>query len=160
MLKENNAPNRKSLRAIGVTLLVYALLVATHLGEFWPFSIYPMFSQAGRPWSRAIVRDVTEVDSLRWETVAATDLPGNPIGATDYGVDPIDLANFISKTIEWDDDRVAGLRTMFLADRLEDRRVLVLRARGEIDSADSVHVVFTPYVVVDAAGAELNPELR
>ncbi len=159
-MRENNAPYRKSLRAVGITLLLYALLVGTHLGEFWPFSIYPMFSQAGKPWSRAIVRDVTDTDSLAWETVDASGLPGEPVGATDYGVDPIDLANFISKTIEWDGDRVAGMRKMFLADRLEDRRILVLRARGEIDSSDSVHVVFTPYVVVDRVGAELNPELR
>ena len=49
---------RKALRITLGTLIVYALLVATHLGEFWPFSIYPMFSQAGNPWSRAVVREM------------------------------------------------------------------------------------------------------
>lgn len=38
-----------------VLIPVYALLVATHQGEFWPFSIFPMFSQAGKTWDHAIV---------------------------------------------------------------------------------------------------------
>lgn len=37
-------------------LVVYGLLVAIHLGEFWPFSIYPMFSQTGNPWTGAAER--------------------------------------------------------------------------------------------------------
>ena len=29
--------------------MLQTLLVSTHLGEFWPFSIYPMFSRGGHP---------------------------------------------------------------------------------------------------------------
>jgi hypothetical protein len=49
------------MKVIGIILLIYAVLVASHEGEFWPFSIYPMFSQAGNPWTRAMVIDVTDL---------------------------------------------------------------------------------------------------
>src|SRR5690625_1138715 len=52
----------KALKILGVLFLVHAILVSTHEGEFWPFSIYPMFSQAGNPWARAMVLDVTDLE--------------------------------------------------------------------------------------------------
>ncbi len=150
----------RSLRILGVTLLCYLVLVATHLGEFWPFSIYPMFSQAGNPWSRAIVVDVTDSGSeIRWEAVDAENLPGTPIALTRYGVDPIDLANFVSKTETWDEQRIDGLRTLFRASELGRQRLLVMRARGEINESDSVLVYFEPYVVLSGSSALLNPAL-
>ena len=159
-MEQGTLPYKKSVRILGVTFLIYALLVATHLGEFWPFSIYPMFSKAGNPWSRAIVLDATESTPLEsWEQVDAGSLPGIPVALTDYGVDPIDLANFVSKTETWDDDRVEGLRTMFKADELGERHLLVMRARGEMDGEDSVLVYFEPYVLLHQSGATLNPEL-
>ena len=50
---------QKSVRITLISFIIYGALVATHEGEYWPFSIYPMFSKAGNPWTRAIVRDVT-----------------------------------------------------------------------------------------------------
>ena len=159
-MEQGKHPYKKSVRAIGITFLVYALLVATHLGEFWPFSIYPMFSQAGNPWSRAIVLDVTETaPNLSWESVNESNLPGTAVAVPDYGVDPIDLANFVSKTEKWDQDRVSGLRSMFRADELDGRSLLVMRARGEMNDQDSVRLYFEPYIVLNNTGAVLNPEL-
>ena len=149
---------------MGITFLVYALLVATHLGEFWPFSIYPMFSQAGNPWSRSIVRDVSEVqldqpDAIAWEVVDANNLPGEPVALTEHGVDPIDLANFVSKTEAWNAARVSGLRNMFRADALEGQKLLVFRAGGAMNEADSVVLHFEPYVLLHNNGALVNPAL-
>ena len=119
-----------------------------------------MFSQAGNPWSRAIVLDVSETgDNLLWERVSENDLPGKPIAVPDYGVDPIDLANFVSKTERWDDARVEGLRSMFRANDLAEQHLLVMRARGEMNDSDSVLVYFEPYVILNSSGAILNPEL-
>ena len=154
-------PHRRSLRLIGVTLLVYAVLVATHLGEFWPFSIYPMFSTAGNPWSRSIVRDISsQAGEPSWEQVDGASLPGGAVALDDHGVDPIDLANFVSKTEVWDDDRIEGLRNMFRASQLEGQRLLVMRARGELNEADSVVLYFEPYVAINSTGAEVNPRLK
>ncbi|MEX0821035.1 MAG: hypothetical protein WD021_02725 [Rhodothermales bacterium] len=138
---------KKSLRVLLGTLLVYAFLVATNLGEFWPFSIYPMFSQGGIPWSRAVVREVPD-DSVRWESTRLEHLPGDPYPLAQHGIDHIDLANFVSKTEIWDDDRLAALRKMFGEDELDRRHLLVLRARGRISASDLVILSFEPYVLL------------
>jgi hypothetical protein len=151
---------RKAKRIVLITVVVYALLVATHLGEFWPFSIYPMFSRGGHPWSRALVRDVTgETDAVPWTPVEKAELPGKPYALVPNGIDQIDLANFVSKTQHWDANRVAGLERMF-HDQLEGRLLLIMRADGHIDEDDSVRVLFIPYALLGASGTELNPTLN
>lgn len=150
---------RRALATLLGTLLVYALLVATHEGEFWPFSIYPMFSQAGQPWSRAVVRDVSGAEAVAWDTLASRDaLPGRPFPLAEHGIDPIDLANYVSKSATWDDARVSGLRTMFY-DHVPERDLLVMRVNGRLVGGDSVAVTFVPYVLVRADTAATNPLL-
>ena len=160
----NPLPYKKSIKVIGLTFLIYALLVATHLGEFWPFSIYPMFSQAGNPWSRSIVREIPRSDdpdkTIAWTAVDADNLPGLPVALDDHGVDPIDLANFVSKTEKWDNNRVEGLRNMFRADELGLQQLLIFRAIGAMNEADSVVLSFEPYVLVNQEGALVNPGLN
>jgi hypothetical protein len=161
--KERTA--QKAKKAILGVLLVYALTVATHLGEFWPFSIYPMFSQAGNPWSRSLVREVPQDDSTAWQTVPLDSLPGQPYGVASGGVDAIDLANFVSKTREWDLDRVAALKLMLLADPPRTPLDLVVfRVRARLTEADSVAILATPYVRVGTdrtpSAADVNPEIR
>lgn len=142
------------------TLVVYALLVATHRGEFWPFSIYPMFSQAGNPWSRAVVRDVSdEALPARWDTVSREDLPGEPFALRPNGVDNIDLANFVSKTEEWTPKRIQGLRSLF-ASHLMERELLVMRVNGRMTEDDSVVVEYVPYVHMTPDSTALRPGLR
>lgn len=154
-----NKIRRRALATLLGTLLVYALLVATHEGEFWPFSIYPMFSQAGQPWSRAVVRDVSDAETVAWDTLSARDaLPGTPFPLAAHGIDPIDLANFVSKSARWDAARVNGLRTMFY-DHVPERDLLVMRVNGRLVEGDSVAVTFVPYVFVRADTAAVNPLL-
>lgn len=138
--------------------MVYALTVAVNLGEFWPFSIYPMFSQAGNPWSRSIVREVSPGDSISWEVTTLSDVPHLPYGVRSGGVDPIDLANFVSKTEVWDQDRVAALSLMLLAEPpKEPLRLMVYRVRARLTDEDSVAITATPYVLV---GTDLEPNIR
>src|SRR5690554_5772168 len=106
----------KARRGIVVSLIVYLLLVGTHLGEFWPFSIYPMFSQAGNPWNRAMARDITELspklyDQI-WDQQNVNQLPGDPFVMRQHGVDQIDYSNFVSKTTLWSDKRIEALRNV------------------------------------------------
>ena len=105
---------QKSVRITLISFIIYGALVATHEGEYWPFSIYPMFSKAGNPWTRAIVRDVTSVtDTLLWNTTSIEPLQGDPVSMKEIGVDQIDYSNFVSKTKTWNSNRVSALRTMF-----------------------------------------------
>lgn len=134
------------------------MLVATNEGEFWPFSIYPMFSQAGNSWSRSIVR-IEDPDAVTWDTLNVTDLPGNPYPLLEHGVDPIDLANFVSKTRHWDESRLRGLRRMFRIDESDVPPIVVYRVTGHITDGDSVQVVFIPYVALGSTTTRLNPSL-
>jgi hypothetical protein len=142
------------------TLLVYGVLVATHRGEFWPFSIYPMFSQAGNPWSRAVVREVADDERPPpWTSTPRADVPGEPFALEGVEVSNIDLANYVSKTETWTPERVQGLHTQF-RDHLADHALLVMRVNGRMTEGDSVAVEYVPYVYLNADSTALNPKLR
>lgn len=118
-----------------------------------------MFSQGGKPWSRAVVRDVSDDDLHSWSSVGSSDLPGESYPLLSHGVDPIDLSNFVSKTRRWDEARVRGLRKLFGEHQLEDRTLLVMRVNGRIEPDDSVIVEFVPYARLSADDTRLNEEL-
>ena len=149
-------PYRRGIRALAVTLVVYTLLVATHLGEFWPFSIYPMFSTAGQPWTRAIVRDV-EADAVDWAAVTMGDLPGEAFPLDEHGLFQNDLANYVKKVQAWDESRVAGLRRMFR--NVEGRRLLLMRVQGRLTEASDVEVRAEPIAFLSPDTTLLNPSL-
>jgi len=150
---------RRALRIVGGVLVVYALLVATHLGEFWPFSIYPMFSQAGTPWTRAVVRELpsqTDPDTLSWEAVSLQELPGAAYPVAPKGINQNDVANYVSKTDRWTDERVRGLRSLFTKGRTLSSPLFVYRVRGELE-ADTVSVTATPVLLFEPDTTQLNP---
>jgi len=150
---------KRALRVIGGVLVVYALLVATHLGEFWPFSIYPMFSQAGNPWTRAIVRELpsqSDPDTLSWEAVSLQNLPGNPYPVDPEGINQNDVANYVSKTDRWTEERIQGLRSLFTKGRALASPLLVFRVRGKLE-ADTVSVTATPVLLFEPGTTRLHP---
>jgi hypothetical protein len=159
-MSEEKTKQRNPIKILGITLVIFAVLVATHLGEFWPFSIYPMFSQGGRTWTRALVRDVANVpDSLVWQTTGFNDLPGKPVVLPDYGVDQIDYSNFMSKTKEWDAKRVQALRDMFKEENLQGSKWLAMKVSGQLEGADSVVVEALPFWLLTADSSYKNPNL-
>lgn len=151
----------KGMKIIGVVLLIYAALVATHEGEFWPFSIYPMFSQAGNPWTRAIVLDVTDLpDDEIWNPKTLSELPAEPVPVGNYGVDQIDFSNFISKTENWTVNRRNALRSMFGRENIGARRWMASKAQGKLVDEDSVVVVIQPFLMITADSVYMNPQLN
>ena len=155
-------------------LIVYTVLVLLHLGhfgsvwppqetrhelgEFWPFSIYPMFSRGGHPWVRTHMREVADAsDPQLWQTRSFTDLPGTPYALGPRGINQNDIANFISKARTWDARRVAGIRSVFEED-LRHKNLLIYRADGTI-AGDSVSVVFTPFLLMAPDTTYFNPDL-
>jgi hypothetical protein len=153
---------KRALAVLGAVFVVYGVLVATHEGEFWPFSIYPMFSQAGNPWNRALVREVGPDEVARWDTLTWATLPGTSYGTKVEGhIDAIDVANYVGKTQTWTPERAASLGPMLLPHG-RDARLVVLRASGRIvrgPERDSVAVTFVPYVYLDRDTTILNPAL-
>lgn len=151
---------KRAFKLLLIILVVDLALVATHKGEFWPFSIYPMFSKAGNPWTRALVRDVTDVpDSLLWEVYDFDTLAGEPVSMKEIGVDQIDYSNFVSKTKNWDQKRIDALRFMLGEEHLEDKRWMIMKVRGALIGDDSVNVQITPFLLFKRDTTLLNPEL-
>ena len=142
--------------------MVYAALVASHRGEFWPFSIYPMFSGAGKPWTRALVREIEPPvpgDSLLWQPARLSTLPGQPVPLDRHGIKQNDLANFVSKTTSWDITLQNGLRRMFSHPPLSDRHLLVMRAQGRLLEDDSIDVDLEPFLLLTPESLRFNPNL-
>ncbi|MEX0773275.1 MAG: hypothetical protein WEB89_01350 [Balneolales bacterium] len=151
---------KRSLKIIVTTLLVYGLLVATHLGEFWPFSIYPMFSQGANPWTRSLVMDVSMADDhQKWTTTEVDQLPGESLILSLYGIDQIDLANFVSKTEDWYTNRLNSLRTMFGEDLIASKDLMVVKVNGLIHDDNTITMEAVPYLLLSADSTYLNPNL-
>jgi hypothetical protein len=141
------------------TLLAYALLVSTHLGEFWPFSIYPMFSRGGHDWSRAIVRDLSDSPgSVRWDPVSIDALPGKAFALDDQGINQNDIANFVAKADDWSPRRIAAMRKVF-GTSLGSRNLLLFRAEGRLAQDRTVSVKFIPFVLMNPGDTVFNPSL-
>lgn len=148
------------MKIIGVTLIIYALLVAPHEGEFWPLSIYPMFSQAGNPWTRAMVLDVTSTpDADLWEPQLLQNRESDVVPVGSYGVDQIDFSNFVVKTQNWTDSRRNALIEMFSSSSISQERWMVSKVRGELIGRDSVAIEITPFIMLTADSTYLNPNL-
>ncbi len=155
-------PATRSAYIIIGTLAVYALLVATHRGELWTFSIYPMFSQAGNPWSRSLVRElppeVNSPEELPWASVALGEVPGISYPLDPRGISQNDVANYISKTDTWSPDRIRGLRSIFAKNRTLSSPLLIMRVRGELVN-DSVAVQAIPVIAMMPDTTYVNPSL-
>lgn len=146
----NQQQATKGLKIIGILFLVHALLVATHEGEFWPFSIFPMFSQAGNPWARAMVLDVSELDdSEMWEEQAYP-LPSDEdvVSLRSLGIDQIDYSNFVVRTTDWTDSRQLALHSMFGAESLKNKKWMIVIVRGALTDSDAVESTVEPVILL------------
>jgi hypothetical protein len=156
----NSLAFRKSVRILLATLLAYGALVLTHEGEFWPFSIYPMFSRGGHPWSRVLVRELPDVPGANvWQAVAMDELPGAAFALEPAGISTNDLANFLTRTEIWNEDRVRDLEWIFRNEPHGDN-LLILKVDGRIDETDTVRVAATPFALLTPGGTVLNPALN
>ncbi len=141
-------------------LVINVILVATHEGEFWPFSIFPMFSQAGNPWTRAMVQQVDDrqMEDL-WSVRPLHEVSDRAVAIEDYGVDQIDYSNFISKTTDWNQKRIQSLRTYLDIDNLPEQKWLITKVDGYLTEADSVIVEATPLFLFTSDSTFKNPNI-
>lgn len=154
---------RKAVKILYTVLALYAVLVATHLGEFWPFSIYPMFSQAGNEWSRSLVHEIDpayEYKGEDWSPLLSDALPGSVFALDHIGLNQNDLANLISKNEDWSARRMQSIRRFF-GENLQDKGFVVYRARGRFVGEGSKDWVieFTPYFYLLPDTTVVNPKL-
>jgi len=150
----------KYKRIIAAVLLLNILLVATHEGEFWPFSIYPMFSQAGIPWSRGVVENVQDTSRADlWETKSIKKIDHRILPLQDYGIHEIDYANYISKTKNWDEEKVQGLRSSFQIGHHPGQMWMATRVTGHIDDQNNVIIMAIPMFLFTADTTYRNPNI-
>jgi len=152
---------KKSRRILIAVFLIYAALVASNRGEFWPFSIYPMFSSADRPWVRAIVRNVEVMpsDSVHWTPVDVPDLPGDPFVLDDHNVLANDVAAFLNSPDPWNPMRLEDLRTLLGASPSNGRAFVLYRVEEERDVDEPLRVRCTPLLYLFPETEELNPNV-
>ncbi|HET8865676.1 MAG TPA: hypothetical protein VFM80_08245 [Gracilimonas sp.] len=151
---------QKHKKILLYVLLVNILLVASHEGEFWPFSIFPMFSQAGKEWSRGVVEQVS--DSTRadlWQTKPIEEIEGRILPLKNYGIHEIDFANFITKTKVWNEERLNGMRSTFQIDQYPGEMWLATRVRGYMNEEDSVVIEAIPMFLFTADTTIKNPNM-
>ncbi len=130
-----------------MTFAVYAALAGSHKGEFWPFSIYPMFSKAGQPWTRTFVRDITkEKRTISGDIQREEELYGKPFSLNEVNVHQNDLSNFMSKNKEWDENKKAVVRNYFKS-TLKNKSLLIYKVRGELVNSDAF-ISYKPFVLL------------
>lgn len=146
-------------------MIVQLLLVATHLGEFWPFSIFPMFSKAGKTWTRSLVRDVSQVSdsTLYWEEgFSVDDLPGNSFAMDEVAINTNDVSNTIEKVAVWDEQAKNSIRHLFQSG-LQDRKLMVYRVNGSFEKDANgnreVSLKYTPFILLSESAIVLNQKL-
>lgn len=136
-----DALTRQALRVLAVVVACYVGLVATHGGEFWPFSSYPMFARAGRPWQRALVRvvDGSVLRAAYAREYMLDALPGAPLPLAREGIPQNDMSSLLQNAERWAAVDLASLASLFGA--LPCRApLLVLRVRGALED-ETVHSV-------------------
>lgn len=151
---------QKFKRILFITLLLNVLLVATHQGEFWPFSIFPMFSQAGQPWSRGLVEQVNDKNrSNLWQVKPLKEVEQRVLPLQNYGIHEIDYANFISKTTTWDKERINGLRSTFSMEEHPGQKWLATRVEGYLSEDNEVVIKTYPMLLITSDTTYKNPNL-
>jgi hypothetical protein len=145
----------KALIGVGIA---HALLAATHGGEFWPFSIYPMFSKAGRPWARALVIEASP-SPLRRQLDAQyglDDLPGTPLGLEALGIPQNDVSSLVQRADHWGVPEIAALQHLFGSLPCQ-HALIVLVVRGML-AKGAVQYVATPVGALQCAGDRVSVE--
>jgi len=129
------ALRRRAVKALCAVSACYVALIATHGGEFWPFSVYSMFAaSAGRPWQRALVRVVGGAAPTCRAGCSLGALPGSALPLSEHGIPQNDLSSLVQRAERWSDDDVRTLGAMFGS--LPCREALVvLRVRGSLEGA-------------------------
>jgi hypothetical protein len=146
-------PKKKATRILIAIFVANCFLVATHLGEFWPFSIYPMFSRADTKVHQVLVREVESVQQFTgsFKAITVSELPGEEFGVKNAGVDPVDLNKYVRLTEHWDDERLSGLVRMF-RDDLEEEQLLLFDVKGDAVEDRQENYQARPLVYFDKSG--------
>lgn len=119
-----------------------------------------MFSQAGKPWSRALVRQLPpNPGEVPTDTLSLDSLPGEAFPLARRDISQNDVSDYVSKTRTWTAEHIRGLRSIFERGAPLDAPLLILRARGSLIE-DSVHVQVVPTVLLTQDSTYFPPSIK
>ncbi len=151
----------KKKKVLIIVFLIFGVLVAPHEGEFWPFSIFPMFSQAGNPWTRSHVRVVdTPPESQSWQIVTEDGLDGRVLAMRSIDVNQNDVSNFVSKTTDWNERALNNMRNL-LGEVTTRENIVIYKVNGRLhsESRDSVLIEYTPLIMFTPDTTLTHPDI-
>lgn len=156
--RETGKAARRAACVLALVVATYVALVATHGGEFWPFSTYPMFARAGRPWQRALVRvlDERELAAAGSVLVSLAALPGQPLPLGAHGIPQNDLSSLVQRAEGWGDAELASLARLF-GDLPCQAPLLVMRVRGTLERG-AVQQLVAPVALLTCAGGAVRAQ--
>lgn len=129
---------------------IQAVLLITHKGEFWPFSIYPMFSQAGKPWTKTLIRtfDTSPSDVVLTKKIYnPNNLPGEQLNLSSIHVNQNDIANYFAKQKTWNSENLRVFHNFF-KNKTNNKYFIVYKVTGQL-KGDDVLTEYTPYIKMD-----------
>ncbi len=126
----------------------YLLLALTHGGEFWPFSRFPMFSNARKPWLRATLRELrAEELDLPLREVGQRELPGAAFALGSLGIDQNDLSEVLRQQGDTLEAQEIDLLQQYFPD-LGARTLVLYRVRGRLRDDLSPKIRYRPFALL------------
>lgn len=133
----------------------YLLLALSHGGEFWPFSRFPMFSNAQKPWLRATLRELRAEDlALPLREVGQRDLPGVAFALGSLGIDQNDLSELLRPQGDTLDAQEGALLQQYFPD-IGARTLVLYRVRGRLREDGTPRIRYRPFALLH--GAQVVP---
>lgn len=159
MMTPRTAHRRAAAAVIGM-LVVYAVLVLANQGEFWPFSVFPMYSKGRESWARPLIIELPQTAGPEiWRARQLDELPGDVFSLFTKDVDEDRLRMVWNATETWTAADIVRLRPLIGENNIRGRRLLVMDVRGEPAPDDGVSVICFPLAVLTEEGTLLNPSL-
>ena len=153
----------KAFVATAVLLGMHAAFyLSVPMGEFWPLSRYPMFSRAGRPWSKMVCVSVAPETKIEWRGLRDDEIPGTPVPIDVPRMTSLDFTRSMYRYLEDGDTTDANILAHVEPLATGGPRLLVLAVHPEWSETEPVRVVYTPALLVEDHGARLvrPPETR
>jgi hypothetical protein len=147
-----DASRRFKLLALGI-LLLYALVIARGDGEFWPFSKFPMFARAGRPWTRALVVELAApVPDQSLVEVWENELPGPVFPLHRHKINQDDLSAVLRAITPPVNAEQAAFLAKYFERVRHDKTLVLYSVRGSFRPDRSVRVRFNPLAIIGPDG--------
>ena len=149
--------SEKIKKTLWILILFYVSLVATHRGEFWPMSIFPMFSQTNITWEKVFVQIVENFEfNENQYSYDLGSLPGKPFRLDNTSISQNDLSNYIQRTENWDKGEIMHIRNYF-KDYLAEQDLLIIQAKNVLENRkEEFKIKYHPYIYLSSDTTIIN----